>query len=74
MVKKGDTVLFTKEKYIYPDKFTFGNKYIVLESSLLPSNSKILIKLIDDVGDYNWINYSYFDDKNILREKILYCL
>ena len=68
MVKKGDRIIFTKEKYMYPDKFTFGKKYIVIEASLLPSNNKLLLKVMDDSGDVAWINSVYFDDKNVLRE------
>ena len=67
-VKIGEEIIFTKLKYQYPDKFTLGKKYIVIDITIIPTNEKTLIKVIDDSNDEIWINLVYFNDVNILRE------
>jgi len=68
MIKIGDKIIFTKEKYQYPDKFTFGKKYIILNISKIVANNKTLIQVLDDNEEIIWVNYDYFDDINILRK------
>lgn len=57
--------------YHSPDIFTFGSSYYVLDISLIAANGKTIIQVLDNSNNRKWINYLYFDDIHVIREKKL---
>ena len=66
-----DNVIFTKSNFKY-DNFTFGEKYEIIKVENVQFNDqtthKLFICLIDDHNNKTWMNSTYFNDINIIRD------